>query len=154
MSWPLGAVDRLPWKVSATLDGTIRLGTASVTESNGWVQLRATTTRGGPRAFDVRVRLRLSVDAAARPFLYAEQVEFDGRRFAGLHQASAVVGDATVAQIASLVLSKFTHFAIRRTDKHTTVSETREAVREERSLGADDTWQPGGPKLAAVRGGG
>jgi hypothetical protein len=151
MSWPIGAVDRLPWKVGSTLDGTILLGAAPVTESKGWVHVRVSTTRERVRALDVSVRLRLSVDAAARPFLYAEQVEFEGRRFAGLSQVAAVLGDVTVAQITRLVLSKFTQFAIRRTDRHSTASETRPAVREEPSLGADDTWQPGGRRLAAIR---
>ncbi len=154
MSWPIGALDRLPLKVTATLDGTILLGPAPVTQRKGWVQVRIGTGSGGStRPVEVSVRLRLSVDAAARPFLYAEEVDFEGRRFAGMHAAAQVLGEPMVSRVVAQVLSKFTHFAIRRTDRHTPISETRVVAQQEPSLGADDTWGPGTKRLSAQRSG-
>jgi hypothetical protein len=154
MSWPIGYANP-GFRFRTALDGAIFAQDIAVTDVNGWLDLRIPNGTSRPGMVDVSVRVRLSVDGHGHPFLYAEQVECEGRRYSGVHALIRALGTDFAepiprclhAEIARRVAAGEPKPTLRRSERQLRATERERAV----SKSPDDTWEPRPANVRPIR---
>ena len=130
MSWPIG-YGNPEVRFHADASGRLLANGLPVTEPGGWVDLPAPDWRNDPSG-ELSVRVRAADDAQGRPFLFVEQCELGGRRYAGIHSLVLAEGHGWPEHIVVAFHShvkRRTAFAESPTRRMTAVSRPREPER-------------------------
>jgi hypothetical protein len=155
LSWPIGY-----YRGTSTLeireDGSLFASGTRVTTAGGWLELpspRVAIARGAPAS--IMVQLRAVSDATGRPFLYAERVAVDRRRFRSVFEFLTGEGEAWALSINHAVYAELERRAlvarlpVRRTESGTSRIDTRAppvAVDDDVGSSADRLRQTSGER--------
>jgi hypothetical protein len=88
MSWPIGRLD-IPHSIGVANDGAIVIGSARVTEAQGWLRVTISSANHAARSWAVDVRVRVVHDGPGETFVYLEDLVHNRRRYAGVLSAIA-----------------------------------------------------------------
>ena len=106
MSWPIGyGLPKVEYR--GDIAGTIYANSHPVTDPGGWMDLPAPRLSGSHATDqEISIRLRVAYDATKKAFLYAEEVEIGGQRFAGLHSLVAREGTEWLNYLVEAIHSR------------------------------------------------